>query len=335
METNARHLLIGSFIVVVLLGFLGFAMWIARFGFDQDIYYYDVFFKNTVAGLGKGGDVTYRGIKVGRVEDLAIDPDDPLRVRTTVRVRGNPIRQGDQATLQLQGITGVAYINIEGATRDSPPLEAEAGEPRPIIPSASSPFEEMLQEAPDVFSKINLVLDRVGGLFDEGNRDRFAGILVETEKAMQGLNEREEQIGELLEIVLASREDITASMTSMRRSAEGFEALAEESRATVSTARSTMEGLEGVIEEDLRLTLTEYRETAVSLRQSMSTLERMIVENEDAVDRFARQGLPEFQALAADSRRLVKRLYVLTERIESRGAGALLMPQPSEFEVPE
>ena len=335
METNARHLLIGSFVVVGVLSMLAFAMWIAHFGFDEKIYRYDIFFEETVAGLGEGGDVTYRGIKVGRVESLAIDPDDPELVRTTIRVRNTPIRQGDRATLHLQGITGVTYINIEGASKDSPLLEVEHHQPRAVIPCAPSPFGEMLQEAPDVFSKMNLVLDRVGGVFNQENRQRFGLILEETEDVMRGLNEREQQVGELLAILLESRDDIHQTSSALRRSAEGFEALAAESRASVATAHSTLQGLEGVVNEDLRATLAEYRTTAVSLRESTEMVERILLENEEAFDRFLGHGLPELQALAADTRRLVNRIAVLTDDLEARGAGVLLPPKPAEFEVSE
>jgi len=96
-------------VLLLTLAFFGFSIWLARVDLDQKLQSYDIHFSGSVAGLGVGGDVRYRGIKIGSVTSIAIDPDNPARVLTTVAVDGTTrLREGDVARLALQGITGIA-----------------------------------------------------------------------------------------------------------------------------------------------------------------------------------------------------------------------------------
>ncbi len=106
METRASHLLIGGFVLLFVVGLFGFAIWLARIEIDREFAYYDIYFTGSVAGLGVGGDVRYRGIKVGTVVDITINPDDPSRVGVTAQIGSDtPIREGDRASLQLSDIS--------------------------------------------------------------------------------------------------------------------------------------------------------------------------------------------------------------------------------------
>ena len=61
----------------------------------------------SVSGLQEGGQVLYRGIPVGRVAEIRIDPDNVENVLVTVEIdRETPIKQDTVATLEMQGLTG-------------------------------------------------------------------------------------------------------------------------------------------------------------------------------------------------------------------------------------
>ena len=126
-------------------GIARFVVWLAGADIRRSYDYYDIFFEGSVSGLGIGGDVRYRGIKVGSIVNIAVDPADPERAGVTIEVESTvPIRDGDIAALQLQGITGVAYVNIAGATADSKPLVAGSPAEHPVIPSLPSKFRAVV-----------------------------------------------------------------------------------------------------------------------------------------------------------------------------------------------
>ncbi len=134
METRANHLLVGSFVLLLIAGLVVFVVWLARFQFEAEFERYDILFEGRVTGLSVGSKVSLRGVPVGEVRDIGIDPDNVERVRVTIEVAAEtPVREDTVASLEQQGITGVANILLSGGSQDSPPLVAAAGEPRPVI----------------------------------------------------------------------------------------------------------------------------------------------------------------------------------------------------------
>ncbi|HCW94701.1 MAG TPA: MCE family protein, partial [Pseudomonas sp.] len=113
METRAHHVLIGLFTVLVVGGALLFALWLGKSSIDREYEYYEVGFNRAVSGLSTGSSVEYSGIKVGDVERLWLEPDDPRKVRARIRVyAGTPIRQDTRARLALANITGAMVIQL-------------------------------------------------------------------------------------------------------------------------------------------------------------------------------------------------------------------------------
>ena len=51
METRAHHLLVGSFVIVVVLGLLGFVIWLAKIDIDREFARYTIYFDGSVSGL--------------------------------------------------------------------------------------------------------------------------------------------------------------------------------------------------------------------------------------------------------------------------------------------
>ena len=125
METRANHVVIGAFVLVVVLGLFGFVLWLAKIEIDQEFAYYHVAFDEAVSGLSLGGDVRYNGIPVGAVTAIEIARDDPSKVQVTLEVaRETPVRADTVAKLELQGITGVAFIQLSGGTAAAGPPHA-------------------------------------------------------------------------------------------------------------------------------------------------------------------------------------------------------------------
>ena len=67
METRASYLVVGAFVLALIAGSFGFALWISRSTLKDDSVYYYVYFKGAVTGLQNGSQVLLRGVPVGRV----------------------------------------------------------------------------------------------------------------------------------------------------------------------------------------------------------------------------------------------------------------------------
>src|SRR5687768_1403667 len=84
MERRASYLLVGGFVLVLIAAIFGFGLWLARTALDRDVDVYRVYFTGSVTGLQVGSAVRYRGVLVGTVESIRIDPTNVERVEVTV-----------------------------------------------------------------------------------------------------------------------------------------------------------------------------------------------------------------------------------------------------------
>ena len=122
MQSKVNYALVGLFAIVLGAFLVGVGFWLTLGG-DKTVYdRYLVYFRESVAGLNPKATVGYRGVQVGRVESIRLDPETPDRVEVVLGIeRGTPIRRDTIATLSTRGLTGVATIELSGGG-ESPPL---------------------------------------------------------------------------------------------------------------------------------------------------------------------------------------------------------------------
>ena len=85
METRANYILIGAFTLFGIFASFGFMLWLAKLDVEKQYAYYDVLFDN-VSGLSMAGGVRFNGLPVGQVVGLALDDEDPSKVRVRLEV---------------------------------------------------------------------------------------------------------------------------------------------------------------------------------------------------------------------------------------------------------
>jgi phospholipid/cholesterol/gamma-HCH transport system substrate-binding protein len=173
METQARHVLVGSFVLAILAAIFIAVVWIAGVEPGHKPSFFDIYFKGSVTGLAEGAPVRYSGVQIGRVDDISLDPANVERVRVRIEVdRPTVIKQDAVASLEMQGITGYAFVQVTGGTRDSPVLQAKEGERYPVIASTPSRLEMVFQNAPELIDRALLIADRLSAILDDKNRGR-------------------------------------------------------------------------------------------------------------------------------------------------------------------
>ena len=172
METDKHYFIEGLFIIGLSVAAAFFFVWLANTGHSDDVVY-RIHFTESVSGLALGDPVKYRGVDVGNVKAMAIDPDDPRRVQVDVRLRKDaPVKTDTKATLKLKGITGTVFIELEGGSPQAQALaDATPAGQVPEIASEKSSLASILDELPRVIAKFSAIEDRankvvadVGGL---------------------------------------------------------------------------------------------------------------------------------------------------------------------------
>jgi phospholipid/cholesterol/gamma-HCH transport system substrate-binding protein len=119
METDRHYFIEGLFIIGFSVAAALFFVWLSNTGHRDDVLY-RIHFAESVSGLALGDPVKYRGVDVGNVKAMALDPDDPRRVQVDVSLRKEaPVKTDTAATLKLRGITGTVFIELEGGSPDA------------------------------------------------------------------------------------------------------------------------------------------------------------------------------------------------------------------------
>lgn len=168
MESDKRYFLEGLFIIVFTVAIVFTYVWLSRAGNPDDVTY-RIHFTESVSGMALGDPVKYRGVDVGAVQAMALDPADPRRVQVDVRLRKDaPVKTDTKATLKLKGITGAVQIDLEGGTPKAELLATatKAGEV-PEIPAGKSNLTTMLDQLPRMAQKFSALEDKTGKVLDD------------------------------------------------------------------------------------------------------------------------------------------------------------------------
>ena len=309
METRANYVWVGAVTLAVLAALALFIVWLALWG-EGAQKEYDIFFKQSVAGLANGSQVSFAGVPVGQVSQIVLWDKDPEFVRVRISVKEEvPILVGTTATIQ-GSFTGVSTILLDGARSGAPPISCETTactEGVPIIPPQDGGLNALLSNAPLLLERLATLTERLTQLLDDENQGEIAGILANTNDMTRSLAATAPQI-----------ERTMAELQVTLR--EASEALDEFEKVTASTDRLiNTEGEQ--LAQQLRKTLADAGGAAKALEQTLE-------EARPATKQLTESTLPAAEATLRDLRATSKALRSVTEKIDEKGAGSLLSSQP-------
>lgn len=165
METRANFVAIGLFTLILTAVGFGFVYWIAKYDDNTPMTEFIVRFRGSVAGLSKGGQVMFNGIKVGEVSGLAYDPNDPQYVKARLHVdNAIPLKKDTVIELSYQGLTGVGYVEMKGGSQSLPNLLAQ--ETVPELTAKNSAFEDLMSGAREILARTESMLSKLEKVVD-------------------------------------------------------------------------------------------------------------------------------------------------------------------------
>jgi phospholipid/cholesterol/gamma-HCH transport system substrate-binding protein len=115
--------------------------------------------------------VRYRGLEVGRVDDIVFDPRVAGQILIKLSINdGCAVTTTTFATLGYQGVTGIAFIQLDDDKVGSPLLPTNADHPA-RIPLRAGFFDQLEKRGKEILSQTEEVTQRLNNLLSPENQN--------------------------------------------------------------------------------------------------------------------------------------------------------------------
>jgi phospholipid/cholesterol/gamma-HCH transport system substrate-binding protein len=265
MGGKPNYTLVGLFVLLLSVAMLVTFVWLSSLHKGYETKYYWVFVEESVAGLVPKAQVTFNGVKVGVVDSMKINPNDPQEVELLLSINADtPINQATVASLRSQGITGATYVGLHATQAKAPALAVKPGMKYPIIPSEPSFLETVTDALKDATHNIARLSESVEKVVDNKNRAAIAASLQNVQKITATLAKNAKNLDRLLdssaqvsEHLAAASQDLPATMTAFNQTLASLQDMSRHISATGQVVNKTMEGTQVVIQNATQQVMPE------------------------------------------------------------------------------
>lgn len=251
MEADAKYTLVGVIVLLVaaMLG-LGLA-WLAGWGDTIAYKHYNIYFtKQSMDGLDVNSAVKMRGIKVGAVTDLDLSSKGHDGVRVGIKVdEHTPVRQGAQAYVKRNVVTGIATIEIANANPGAPLLtEVPSGEKYPVIAEGSSDLDKVATAVSKMAENGAQVLEKMNGVLTEENSRALAKTLANLENISAYMVQNKQSLDETIQALRAAADEFRIASANISQAAtraeDNISGVGNQATVALKDAASAMENLQ-------------------------------------------------------------------------------------------
>lgn len=319
MQSKVNYALVGLFVIALGAALLSVVFWLTLGGENKAYDRYRVYFQESVAGLNLKATVRYRGVQVGQVVSIRLDPNNPDQVDVVLDIeRGTPIRRDTIATLSTRGLTGVASVELSGGGQASP-LEREPGQDLPVIQAGPSLVARLDDAFNNILANINSLSNRLAQLLGNDNQAALTETLQHLSVITGAVADRADSIRQTLTHV----ETFTGTLAGRaERLGKALDKLAGELEKT------------GGLSTQVQVTLSDVRVGAQAVRNAADRFSETSVaftglagNSQRELQRLSQNTVPELSALLVQANELMAILQRLAGLLE-QNPRALLIGKP-------
>jgi len=232
--------------------------------------------------------VKYRGVEIGKVRDVKLNPSVPGQVQLTLDIEAEvPIKEDTIAVLTVQGMTGIAFVDLTGGSLDSPPLVAEDDEFYPVIRTGPSFFSRLDTSGTKLMANLNILATALAEVLDA--------------EGTQTLSEILDNINSITSALARKQTELEQSIVSTAKLLENGAVAAEQLSPLLLQINATAKSF-----EDMAATVTKTGEN----------INRYVANSGTGIEQFSQQTLPELGALISELRRLADTLQAIGQNLE-------------------
>lgn len=289
MEAKVSFTVVGFFVLVLGAALIGAVLWLTSGKYYGRSYStYRTYMSDSVAGLNLNAPVKYRGVDVGFVRNIVLNPANVEEVQLTLSIlRGTPVKEDTIAILQSQGLTGIAYVELTAGHKDSPLLQAKPGEEFPVIKSGPSLLTRLDTAVTTLVANLTRATESLNALLNEDNRRAISLTLADLRILSRTLAARAPTIDAALANTARTTENaarFTAQLPRLlqriERSVDALDRMSDSVARAGTNAAQLVDGTRVDLQRFTSEGLPEMRELVAELREFTSTMSRVAADLE-------------------------------------------------------
>ncbi len=311
MDRDSNYVAVGAFVLLVVAMAVSFVFWYTGLQDQRTYQRYEIYFPGSVSGLTAGSPVRYLGVDVGKVVRIMLDPQQRKTVQVIADIDSTaPIDDRTRASLSLQGVTGLLFVDLEQDPKAESTGVLAQGQRYPMIRSRRSDFDVLLSNLPALTTHLVELAEHFNEIFSDAN----VGALTAT-----------------LENARLASEHLPATVHEVQM-------LVAEVRRTTQEVQGTVASLRVVITDaspDLKVAFANIRQISDNLAKTTTRLNAFVADNEPGFSRFSKQSLPEIEQLLRESRQAARDFRDLSRSLKQNPSQLIYESTYRGIEVPQ
>ena len=260
MENRSHALAAGTFVVALSALLLAMVFWLLRDKTEPRIF--EISSPRSVAGLQVQAGVRFKGVPVGRVTQIGLDP--AARGNVLIRIAVNdqvPVTSATVASLGFQGVTGLAFVQLDDdGSASTIALKSETDQP-PRIPLQPGWMSRLSDQGEHLLGQMNEAGGHINTLLADENQKTLMQAIANMERAAATLQLLTEHVDQ-------------AVTGKGGAGALNLPHLAGSAEASLQAMQATAEKL-GTSAVVVRDAAAEFRKVSVRMTESGGTLDRV------------------------------------------------------------
>ena len=304
MAKKKNYFIVGLFVLIGIASGVVIIVWLSASQFLHKGRAYVTYFDESVQGLQVDSNVKYRGVNIGRVNEINVAPDYQL-IEVVMKINYDGNLDTTIAKLKTAGITGIVYVELDhrkAGDVDRSPKLTFAPE-YPVIPSNASDIKQ-------IFSGLDTIMEQL-------KKIDFKGISDQIKITAKGINTFVS--GDEMKRILRNLDTMTASLDHAadeinQMASDGkIDGILEDTRESIKEAKIAIKKIK---EEANALNIAETSDKANRLIDNVSRKTRLITE--------------ELQTTSENLRRASENLDEALERLKNDPSDILFSNPPEK-----
>jgi phospholipid/cholesterol/gamma-HCH transport system substrate-binding protein len=273
MENKSHALTAGFFVLALAALTVALALWLTR---DTAVHMsYELSSREAVTGLQTQAGVRFRGVQVGKVVSIGFDPS--VRGNVLIRIstiEGVPITKSTFATLGFQGVTGLAFVQLDDTGESSQALVSTEDAPA-RIPMRPGLLSKLTDQGASILVQLEENSRRVNQLLDANHQKILFAAIEDIGKTAKDVSQSAKGFGQ----AASSLQQFSANADRVLDFQFGPEKmnlpkLVDDMTAMLKSLQGTSERV-GVTADEAKAAATDFRQAAQTLSQPGGALDKL------------------------------------------------------------